>query len=217
MHLIIMGPPGAGKGTQSRRLGEYLGVPVISTGEILRDEIKRKTALGAQAKRHMDKGELIPDTLMIGVIEERLKRSDCERGFILDGFPRTVAQADALHKMLGEIGGSLEHAVSLSVPNDELLKRLSGRRTCRDCGAMYHIIFDPPTNAGLCNKCNGELYQRDDDSEDIISSRLEVYGAQTAPLLDYYRGHRFLVEVDGIGGRDDVLARILSRVGISKS
>jgi adenylate kinase len=212
-----MGPPGAGKGTQSRRLGEYLGVPVISTGEILRDEIKRKTALGAQAKRHMDKGELIPDTLMIGVIEERLKRSDCERGFILDGFPRTVAQADALHKMLGEIGGSLEHAVSLSVPNDELLKRLSGRRTCRDCGAMYHIIFDPPTNAGLCNKCNGELYQRDDDSEDIISSRLEVYGAQTAPLLDYYRGHRFLVEVDGIGGRDDVLARILSRVGISKS
>ena len=217
MHLIIMGPPGAGKGTQSRRLGEYLGAPVISTGEILRDEIKRKTVLGAQAKRHMDKGELIPDTLMIGVIEERLKRSDCERGFILDGFPRTVAQADALHKMLGKMGGSLEHAVSLSVPNDELLKRLSGRRTCRDCGAMYHVIFDPPTNAGLCNKCNGELYQRDDDYEDIISSRLEVYEAQTAPLLDYYRSHRLLLEVDGIGGRDDVLARILSRVGISKS
>src|SRR6185369_1462629 len=205
MNLIIMGPPGAGKGTQSRRLGEHLNVPVISTGEWLRDEIKRKTALGAQAKRHMDKGELIPDALMIGVIEERLKRPDCERGFILDGFPRTVAQADALHKMLGNIGGSLEHAVSLSVPNDELLKRLSGRRTCRDCGAMYHIIFDPPTNEGLCNKCNGELYQRDDDYEDIISSRLEVYGRETAPLLDYYRNHRQLVEVDGIGGRDDVL------------
>ena len=217
MNLIIMGPPGAGKGTQSRRLGEYLGVPVISTGEILRDEIKRKTALGTQAKRHMDKGELIPDTLMIGVIEERLKRSDCERGFILDGFPRTVAQADALHRMLGQLGGSLEHAVSLSVPNDELLKRLSGRRTCRDCGAMYHIIFDPPTNSGLCNKCNGELYQRDDDYEDIISSRLEVYEAQTAPLLDYYRGHRLLLEVDGIGGRDDILDRILTRLGISKS
>jgi len=216
MNLIIMGPPGAGKGTQSRRLGESLTVPVISTGEMLRDEIKRKTTLGSQAKRHMDKGELIPDALMIGVIEERLKRPDCERGFILDGFPRTVAQADALHKMLGTIGGSLEHAVSLSVPNDELLKRLSGRRTCRECGAMYHIIFDPPTNEGLCNKCNGELYQRDDDHEDIITSRLEVYESQTSPLLDYYRGHRQLVEVDGIGGRDDVLARILARVGISK-
>mgnify|MGYP001304085658 CR=1 FL=1 len=217
MNLIIMGPPGAGKGAQSRRLGEYLGVPIISTGEILRDEIKRKTALGMQAKRHMDKGELIPDTLTIGVIEERIKRSDCERGFILDGCPRTVAQADALHRTLGQLGGSLEHAVSLSVPNEELLKRLSGRRTCRDCGAMYHIIFDPPTNSGLCNKCNGELYQRDDDYEDIINSRLEVYEAQTAPLLDYYRGHRLLLEVDGIGGRDDILDRILTRLGISKS
>jgi adenylate kinase len=154
---------------------------------------------------------------MIGVIEERLKRPDCQRGFILDGFPRTVAQADALHKMMGAIGGSLEHAVSLAVPNDELLKRLSGRRTCRDCGAMYHIIFDPPTNAGLCNKCNGELYQRDDDHEDIILSRLEVYESQTAPLLDYYRNHRQLMEVDGIGGRDDVLARILARLGVSTS
>lgn len=217
MNLIIMGPPGAGKGTQSRRLGERLGVPVISTGEMLRDEIKRKTTLGTQAKRHMDKGELIPDALMIGVIEERLKRADCGRGFILDGFPRTVAQADALHRMLGTLGGSLEHTVSLSVPNEELLKRLSGRRTCRDCGAMYHIIFDPPTNEGLCNKCNGELYQRDDDHEDIISSRLEVYEAQTAPLLDYYRGHGQLIDVDGIGGRDDVLSRILSRLGISQS
>lgn len=212
-----MGPPGAGKGTQSRRLGEYLNVPVISTGEILRDEIKRKTALGTKAKRHMDKGDLIPDDLMIGVIEERLKRPDCARGFILDGFPRTVAQADALHRMLAQLGGSLEHAVSLSVPNDELLKRLSGRRTCRDCGAMYHIIFDPPTNEGLCNKCNGELYQRDDDHEDIIASRLEVYEAQTAPLLDYYKSHRLLAEVDGIGGRDDVLARILKRVGATPS
>jgi len=217
MNLIIMGPPGAGKGTQSRRLGEHLGVPVISTGEILRDEIKRKTTLGSQAKRHMDKGELIPDSLMVGVIEERLRRPDCANGFILDGFPRTVAQADALHQMLGQLGGSLEHAVSLSVPNDELLKRLSGRRTCRECGAMYHIIFDPPTNAGLCNKCNGELYQRDDDHEDIISSRLEVYERETQPLLEYYRKHSQLVEVDGIGGRDDVLSRILSRVGVSKS
>jgi adenylate kinase len=217
MNLIIMGPPGAGKGTQSRRLGEHLGVPVISTGEILRDEIKRKTTLGSQAKRHMDKGELISDSLMVGVIEERLRRPDCASGFILDGFPRTVAQADALHKMLTQLGGSVEYAVSLAVPNDELLKRLSGRRTCRDCGAMYHIIFDPPTNSGLCNKCNGELYQRDDDHEDIISSRLEVYERETTPLLDYYRQNRQLVEVDGIGGRDDVLGRILSRVGVSKS
>jgi len=164
--------------------------------------------LGTQAKRHMDKGELIPDDLMIGVIEERLKRPDCVRGFILDGFPRTVAQADALHRMLANNGGSLEHVVSLSVPNDELLKRLSGRRTCRDCGAMYHIIFDPPTNAGTCNKCNGDLYQRDDDQEDIITSRLEVYERETAPLLDFYRKRRLLTEIDGTGAREDIVARI---------
>ncbi|MEB2285002.1 MAG: adenylate kinase [Polyangiaceae bacterium UTPRO1] len=217
MNLIVMGPPGAGKGTQSRWLGERLDVPVISTGEMLRDEIKRKTALGTQAKRHMDKGELIPDALMIRVIEERLKRQDCKRGFILDGFPRTVAQAEALHRMRASLGGTIERAVSLSVPNEELLKRLSGRRTCRECGAMYHIIFDPPTNEGLCNKCNGELYQRDDDHEDIISSRLEIYDAQTAPVLEYYRKHRQLVEVDGVGGRDDVLDRILAALGVAKS
>jgi len=216
MRLILLGPPGAGKGTQARRLVAKHGIVQLSTGEMLRAAAAAGTPVGKRAKEIMDRGDLVPDDIMVEIIADRIAQPDCVNGFILDGFPRTVAQADALHKMLGTIGGSLEHAVSLSVPNDELLKRLSGRRTCRDCGAMYHIIFDPPTNEGLCNKCNGELYQRDDDHEDIISSRLEVYESQTSPLLNYYRNHRQLVEVDGIGGRDDVLARILAKVGISK-
>jgi adenylate kinase len=217
MRLVLLGPPGAGKGTQAARLVKKHGAPQLSTGDMLRAAVAAKTPVGLKAKAIMDAGALVPDDVVIGIIGERIDDPDCARGFILDGFPRTVAQADALHKMLTQLGGSVEYAVSLAVPNDELLKRLSGRRTCRDCGAMYHIIFDPPTNSGLCNKCNGELYQRDDDHEDIISSRLEVYERETTPLLDYYRKNRQLVEVDGIGGRDDVLGRILSRVGVSKS
>ena len=178
-------------------------IPCISTGQILRDEVKRKTALGAEAKRSMDKGELVPDNVMIGVIEERLRNVRTRsRGFILDGFPRTVPQAEALDRSLAAIGRDVGKVISLTVPKDELVKRLSGRRTCRNCGAMYHIIFDPPTNAAICNKCNGELYQRDDDHEDIITSRLEVYDRQTKPLLEHYRGRGLLVEVDGIGGRE---------------
>jgi adenylate kinase len=215
VNLIFLGPPGAGKGTQSTRLGERLGVPAISTGAMLREEVKRKTGLGMQAKRRMDKGELVSDEVMIGIIEARLKRPDCARGFILDGFPRTVAQAQALERTLRQLGHAVDRVVSLKVPREELLKRLSARRTCRECGAMYHIIYDPPTNAGLCNKCNGELYQRDDDQEDIITSRLEVYERQTAPLLAYYGGKKLLVEVDGTGARDDVLERILERLEVA--
>jgi adenylate kinase len=204
-----MGAPGAGKGTQSALLAERLHVACISTGNILREEVRRKTPLGAQAKRHMDKGELVPDGVIIGIVEDRLKQPDCIPGFILDGFPRTVPQAEALDRALTALGRHLDAIVNITVPNEELIKRLSGRRTCRDCDALYHIIFDPPTNAGICNKCNGELYQRDDDHEDIIVSRLEVYIRATAPLLEYYRRRNLLAEVDGTGGREDILGRIL--------
>ncbi len=211
-----MGPPGAGKGTQALPLGERLNVPCISTGEILRDEVKRKTPLGAEAKRSMDKGELVPDNVMISVIEERLRRPDTLGGFILDGFPRTVPQAQALDGSLAAIGRDVDKVVSLTVPKDELVKRLSGRRTCRNCGAMYHIIFDPPTNDAICNRCNGDLYQRDDDHEDIITSRLEVYDRQTKPMLEHYRNRGLLVEVDGTGGREDVAARVLAGLGVRR-
>jgi adenylate kinase len=211
-----MGPPGAGKGTQALPLGERLNVPCISTGEILRDEVKRKTPLGAEAKRSMDKGELVPDNVMISVIEERLRRPDTLGGFILDGFPRTVPQAQALDGSLAAIGRDVDKVVSLTVPKEELVKRLSGRRTCRNCGAMYHIIFDPPTNDAICNRCNGDLYQRDDDHEDIITSRLEVYDRQTKPMLEHYRNRGLLVEVDGTGGREDVAARVLAGLGVRR-
>jgi len=204
-----MGAPGAGKGTQSALLAERLHVACISTGNILREEVRRKSALGAKAKRHMDKGELVPDDVIIGIVDDRLKQTDCARGFILDGFPRTVPQAEALDRVLGALGRRIDAVVNITVPNEELIKLLSGRRTCRDCDALYHIIFDPPTNAGICNKCNGELYQRDEDHEDIIISRLEVYARATAPLLAYYRRRALLAEVDGTGGREDILSRIL--------
>jgi adenylate kinase len=194
-----------------------MNAPGISTGDILRAEAKRKSPLGLEARRYMDRGELVPDGVMIGVIEQRLRQADCKRGFILDGFPRTVAQAEALDAVLRELGCALDRVVSLDVPKEELIKRLSGRRVCRECGAMHHIIFDPPTNAGICNKCNGDLYQRDDDHEDIIAARLDVYDRETAPLREYYRKRGLLAEVDGIGSRDDILARILGRLGVKSA
>lgn len=208
--MILMGPPGAGKGTQAKLLQERFDVPHISSGELLRGAVRRKTPLGVQAKRFMDRGELVPDDVLLGTIEERLRRSDCATGFLLDGFPRTVAQADALAAMLHSMGTHIDNVTSLIVPRDELVKRLSGRRTCRECGAMYHIIFDPPINPGICNKCNGELYQRDDDQEDTILARLDVYDRQTAPLLALYRQRGVLHEVDGVGSPDQVFERILT-------
>jgi adenylate kinase len=212
VRMILMGPPGAGKGTQAKVLQERFDVPHVSSGDLLRSAVQCKTALGMQAKRFMDRGELVPDDVLMGTIEERLRRSDCARGFILDGFPRTVAQADALTAMLGRSDTRIDHVVSFAVPRDEVVKRLSGRRTCRDCGALYHIAFDPPSNAGICNKCNGELYQRDDDREDTILARLDVYERQTAPLLALYRKRGLLREVDGTGSRDQVFARLLAAV-----
>lgn len=215
VNIIFIGPPGSGKGTQSLRLAEKLGVAAISTGNILRDEVRRKTPLGVQAKQHMDKGELIPDELMVKTIAESLQSANSADGFILDGFPRTVTQAEALDAMLRKLGYPLQWVVSLNVPKSELLKRITGRRTCRDCGAMYHIIYDPPTNAAHCNKCNGELYQRDDDYEDIISARLDVYERQTAPLLDYYAARNVAIDINGTGSRDEVLERIFEGLGVA--
>jgi len=210
--MILMGPPGAGKGTQAKLLQERFDVPHVSSGDLLRSAVKRKTAMGVQAKRFMDRGDLVPDGILLGAIEERLNRNDCAKGFILDGFPRTVAQADALAAMLAKGGTGIDHVTSLTVPRDEVVKRLSGRRTCRDCGAMYHIIFDPPSNSGICNKCNGELYQRDDDQEDTIRARLDVYDRQTAPLMALCRERGLLREVDGVGSQDQVFARLLAAV-----
>jgi adenylate kinase len=169
--------------------------------------------LGRTAKEFMDKGELVPDELVIGMIEERVRNADCERGFLFDGFPRNVAQAEALGEMLERQGLSLDHVVRLDVPQRELVKRLTGRRTCRQCGCMCHVVFDPPREEGVCNRCGGELYQRDDDREETIAARLEVYRDQTEPLLDYYRSRRLLREVDGVGEMQEVLDRVMDHLG----
>jgi adenylate kinase len=210
--MILMGPPGAGKGTQAKLLEAHFQAPHISSGDLLRVAVKKKTPLGMQAKRYMDRGELVPDEVMLGTIEECLRQNDARKGFILDGFPRTVPQADALCSLLHAMGIRLDAVTSMQVPRQDLVKRLSGRRTCRECGTMYHIIFDPPSNPGICNKCNGELYQRDDDQEETIIARLEVYDRQTAPVLNKYRERGLLREVEGVGSREQVFERILAQV-----
>ncbi|HVN87222.1 MAG TPA: adenylate kinase [Candidatus Binatia bacterium] len=209
MQVVLIGPPGSGKGTQAKLLQERLEIPHISSGDLLRGAVKRKTPGGVEAKRFMDRGELVPDGIVVRVIEERVRKDDCRSGFIVDGFPRTVAQAEVVAQMLAPMNKHIDHVVSLVVSRDELIKRLSGRRTCRECGAMYHIIFDPPVNSGLCNKCNGELYQRDDDHEDTIAARLDVYERQTAPLISYYTARGLLRTVDGLGSPTQVFDRIL--------
>jgi len=214
VQVILIGPPGAGKGTQATLLQDRLRLPHISSGDLLRVAVKRKTETGLQAKQYMDRGELVPDGIVVRVIEERVRQRDCSDGFIIDGFPRNVAQAEVLRPILGALDKTVDHVVSITLPREEIIKRLSGRRTCRNCGAMYHIIFDPPVNSGLCNKCNGELYQRDDDQEDTIAARLDVYDRETAPLLEYYRQRSLLREIDGIGSPEQVFERILSELSL---
>jgi adenylate kinase len=213
LNLILMGPPGAGKGTQASRLAQRLRVPAISTGEMLREEIKRGSALGREAKAYMDRGALVSDALIIAIIEDRLKREDCAHGFILDGFPRTVPQAEALDRALDGCGGSLRVG-SLTVPHEEVVRRLAGRRTCRDCGTPYHLVLDPPVKHDTCDVCGGALLQRDDDQESVIVARLEVYARDTAPVLEYYRHRGLLTEIDGRGKHDDVLAALLAHLNV---
>ena len=209
MRLVLLGPPGSGKGTQAQRLVERYKIPQISTGDIFRQAVRDQTELGKKAKEYMDRGELVPDEVVVGMVEERLGQSDCKNGFILDGFPRTIAQAEALDKLLAGKGEKLDAVLEISVPDEEVVKRLSGRRTCRQCGAMYHIEFNPPKEPGKCDKCGGELYQRDDDKEEVIKSRLQVYHSQTAPLIEYYQKEGLLKKIDGLGGIEEVFARIV--------
>jgi adenylate kinase len=207
MRLVLVGPPGAGKGTQAQLIAAHLAVPQISTGDIFRANVSQGTPLGKQAKEYMDKGDLVPDEVTVAMVKDRLGDPDTERGFLLDGFPRTVPQAIQLDEILAELGTKLDVVLELVVDDDEVVRRLSGRRTCRSCGHIWHVDFDPPAKEGVCDICGGDLFQRDDDKADTIRHRLEVYGEQTAPLVGYYAERGILVGIDAMGPVDDVTDR----------
>ncbi len=209
MKLILLGPPGAGKGTQAKMLTEKFGIPQISTGDILRAAVKEGTPMGLKAKGYMDAGALVPDEVVIGIVSERLQKGDCDAGFILDGFPRTVPQADALTENLKQLDKNLDAVISLEVDVEALVERLTGRRTCKKCGRGYHVTFDPPQVEGKCDACGGELFQRDDDQEETIRKRLEVYDEQTSPLTGYYASAGLLKRLDGMQPIDAVRSQLL--------
>ncbi len=213
MNLILLGPPGAGKGTQAKMLIEAYGIPQISTGDMLRAAVKNQTPLGLEAKKAMDAGALVSDEVVIGLVKERLSENDCAQGFMLDGFPRTVPQAEELTVVLEGLGKNIDHVISIEVPNEELMGRLTGRRTCKVCGQGYHVMFDPPKQEGICDKCGGELFQRDDDNEQTVGNRLKVYEDQTAPLIDYYLGKSTLRPIDGVGTIPEILDRVKAVLG----
>lgn len=204
MRLVFLGPPGVGKGSQAVRVSEKYGIPQIATGDILREAVQKETELGKRAKEFMNAGSLVPDEIVIGIIKERLKEDDCQRGFVLDGFPRTIAQA----KALGKSGVELERVLSFEADDEIIIKRLSGRRTCPSCLLNYHLKFNPPEVEGICNECGSELYQRDDDKEDVIKKRLKVYKEQTEPLVSYYEMEGNLVRIRGEGGIEEVARKI---------
>lgn len=208
MRIVLIGPPGAGKGTQARMLQEQFDIPQISTGDLLREAIKEETTLGKQARTYMDAGELVPDQLVTDMVAERLQRADCAKGFLLDGFPRTIAQAEALSENLKDGNQALNVALSIVVPKQDLIERLSGRWVCRNCGAMYHERFTPPKQSGKCDNCAGELYQRSDDKLETVTARLEVYERSTAPLVNFYEKNGLLQTVDGTGEPQEVFRRI---------
>jgi adenylate kinase len=210
MKLILLGPPGAGKGTQAKMLTDKFTIPQISTGDILRAAVKDGTPMGVKAKQFMDTGGLVPDEVVVGIVRDRLQQADCNNGFILDGFPRTVAQADALQASLQQMGKELDRVISLKVDAEALVERLTGRRTCKECGRGYHVTFDPPCVAGVCDACGGTLFQREDDREETIRKRLQVYADQTAPLITYYRQAGVLMELDGMQPIPQVQEEILS-------
>jgi adenylate kinase len=210
--VVFFGPPGAGKGTQARLLEQKFGACQVSTGEILRRAAREQSALGKQAADYLDRGDLVPDQVMVRLVAERLREPDCRSGFILDGFPRTLTQADELEQMLDGTGLALESALCLQASNDVIIKRLSGRRTCKQCGSLHHLVFNPPARPGICDRCGGELYQREDDREEMIAARLRVYENQTAPLKEYYSKRGLLKEIDGVGSVEEVGKRVLKAV-----
>lgn len=212
LRVVFFGPPGAGKGTQARLLEQKFGACQVSTGEILRRAAREQSALGKQAADYLDRGDLVPDQVMVKLVAERLREPDCRSGFILDGFPRTLAQADELEQMLDGTGLALESALCLQASNDVIIKRLSGRRTCKQCGSLHHLVFNPPARPGICDRCGGELYQREDDREEMIAARLRVYENQTAPLKEYYSKRGLLKEIDGVGSVEEVGKRVLKAV-----
>jgi len=210
MNLILLGPPGAGKGTQAKLLIKRFQIPQISTGDILRTAVKDQTPMGIKANSIMESGGLVPDEVVVGIVQERLVMDDCVNGFILDGFPRTVAQADALKRMIAGLGKSIDHVVSITVDKGELLKRITGRRTCKNCGKGFHLTFDPPKLVGKCDECGGELYQRDDDQDETMRKRLDIYEEQTSPLIAYYEKELLLRSIEGVGSIENIQQQILS-------
>jgi adenylate kinase len=210
VNIIFMGPPGAGKGTQAEQIVSEFNIPHISTGDAFRLAMSQGTEMGVKAKEYVDKGLLVPDDITIGIVKERLQQDDCQKGFLLDGFPRTISQSEALDDILGSMGRTLDHVINLSVDRDLLLARLTGRRICKSCGATYHVIFNPPAEENVCDKCSGELYQRSDDNEAKVGTRLDEYVSKTAPLLTYYEDKGLLRQVNGEQDIDLVTKEIIS-------
>ena len=217
VRVIFLGPPGAGKGTQARVLEQKYGACQVATGDILRKAVREGTPLGKKAAESVEKGELVSDDVMLDLAAERLRREDCREGFILDGFPRTVVQAKGLERILKDEGWGLDCVLCIQVPDNRIVQRLAGRRTCKQCGALYHLVFDPPSRKGLCDRCGGSLYQRDDDREETISTRLEIYRRQTVPLIDYYIKKGLLKEVNGVGDVSEIQNRILGALRDAES
>lgn len=213
MNIIFMGPPGAGKGTQAEKIVTTYNIPHISTGDMFRAAIKNETALGLEAKGYMDQGLLVPDEVTNGIVKERLAATDCEEGFLLDGFPRTTVQAEALDNMLVDLDKKIDFVISIDVPKDLLIERLTGRRICKNCGATYHLIFNPPTTDGVCDKCGGELYQRKDDNVESAEIRLNEYDNKTMPLFNYYESKDLLVKINGNQEIDKVFEDIQKILG----
>jgi adenylate kinase len=213
VRVVLLGPPGAGKGTQAKLLRDRFEACQISTGDILRKAVADKTPLGREAEGYLNRGELVPDDVIVRLAGERLKQTDCARGFVLDGFPRTLPQAQSLEGILKEMALTLDGVLSIQVPQDVIVQRLAGRRNCQNCGALYHVNFDPPRNGETCDRCDGRLQQRDDDREETITTRLRVYESQTAPLASYYRERGNLREINGVGKVEDIQKRIVEALG----
>lgn len=213
MKIIMLGAPGAGKGTQAKQIAAKYEIPHISTGDIFRANIKEGTALGMEAKSYMDKGQLVPDELTVKILLDRVSKDDCKNGYVLDGFPRTIPQADVLDKAVSELNDKIDYAINVDVKDDNIIRRMSGRRACLNCGATYHIVNVPPRKEGICDTCGSELVIRDDDKEETVKARLLAYHEQTQPLIDYYNNKGILKEVDGTKDMNDVFADIVNILG----